>query len=94
MDDIIRQNIVVTGRVQGVGYRYFVQREAHALGLAGFVRNLASGDVEAEVEGVPDLLTKLLVALRRGPALARVDVVKVTDCPVRNDTDERFTITY
>jgi acylphosphatase len=63
---------VVTGRVQGVGYRYFVLREAERLGLAGFARNLPDGRVEVVAEGAEDVLGELESRLRRGPSFAAV----------------------
>ena len=68
---------VVHGRVQGVGFRYFVQTEARPLRLAGYVRNLSDGrTVEVIAEGERPALSQLLAALRRGPPgahVARVD---------------------
>jgi acylphosphatase len=72
---------VVRGRVQGVGYRWFVSRQATRLGIRGFARNLANGDVEVVAEGSVDALRDLETALRRGPTLARVDNVEKTDIP-------------
>lgn len=68
---------VVAGRVQGVGFRYFVLREAHRLGLAGWTRNTEEGAVEVYAVGERDTLKSLIDALERGPAFARVDGVKV-----------------
>ena len=68
--------IVVTGRVQGVGYRAFVVRQADSLGLAGWVRNQSDGSVEAFAAGKPDRLDEFVAALRRGPAHARVEDVR------------------
>lgn len=76
-----RVAFVVTGRVQGVGYRRFAQRSADALGVAGYVRNLADGSVVGEVEGQDGAVESFLAALRRGPALSRVVEVQVR--PVR-----------
>lgn len=59
-------NIVVRGRVQGVFFRVSTQREASRLGLTGFVRNEADGNVYVEVEGAQDDIDKLLVWLRKG----------------------------
>lgn len=67
---------VVTGLVQGVGYRYFVLRRAEALGLAGFARNLADGSVEVLAEGSEDALGDLEASLREGPAFAEVSAVE------------------
>ena len=65
--------IVVEGRVQGVGYRDFVQRKAASLGLAGYVMNLKNGNVRVRVEGGRDLIEELMHDLGKGPPLARVD---------------------
>ncbi len=70
-----RLDAVVHGRVQGVGFRAFVLREATRLGLTGWVANVSGGAVRCVAEGVePDLL-RLLAALREGPPAARVDSV-------------------
>ena len=66
---------VVYGRVQGVGYRFFVIETASKLGLTGFARNQNNGNVEVVAEGLQAGLDALLAELRRGPALARVDRV-------------------
>ena len=71
-----RVHLIVHGRVQGVGFRYFVTREARALGLAGTVRNRADGTVEVEAEGDPAALDQLAAAVRRGPSGARVERVE------------------
>ncbi len=63
---------VVQGRVQGVGYRYFVMEEAARLGLRGWVRNLPNGTVEVMAQGPHPALDALLAALKLGPAGARV----------------------
>jgi acylphosphatase len=70
------RRFVVSGRVQGVGFRAFVVEAARELGLAGWVRNLADGRVEALAEGEPAALDGLADALARGPLLARVDRVE------------------
>ena len=63
---------LVRGRVQGVGFRYFVQREAIRLGLAGWVRNLDDGRVEVHAQGAPAALGDLSGALHRGPRFSDV----------------------
>ena len=63
---------VVSGRVQGVGYRYFVLRQADALGVSGFARNLADGAVEVVAEGTEAVLADFEARLREGPAFAEV----------------------
>jgi acylphosphatase len=66
---------VVAGRVQGVGFRWFVARHAQALGLDGVARNLADGSVEIVAAGPDAALDELETALRKGPAMASVDRV-------------------
>jgi acylphosphatase len=66
---------VVRGRVQGVGFRFFVEREAHMLGISGWVRNNPDGSVEVLAMATPEQLTALRGRLRAGPRAARVDAV-------------------
>lgn len=73
-----RLTAIVHGDVQGVGYRFFVQRQAAALGLRGYVRNLRDGTVEVVAEGPRPALEQLVAALRRGPSAAEVTTVDVT----------------
>ncbi|MGH7299877.1 MAG: acylphosphatase [Candidatus Rokuibacteriota bacterium] len=74
--------IVVEGRVQGVGYRDFVQRKAASLGLAGYVMNLKDGKVRVRVEGGRDLIEELMHDLGKGPPLAQVEHLAVTWRPL------------
>jgi len=67
-----RLHAIIEGRVQGVGFRYFVQDTALELGLKGWVRNRWDGSVEVVAEGERARLEKLLSALRRGPRSAHV----------------------
>ena len=69
------RRFVVRGRVQGVGFRWFVEREAHILGIVGWVRNNADGGVEVLAQGTRDQLSGLRSRLREGPRAARVDAV-------------------
>jgi len=68
-------HFLIQGRVQGVGFRWFVQREASELSLCGWVRNTEEGDVEVVAAGEPDDISELRASLRRGPRGARVDRV-------------------
>jgi acylphosphatase len=70
---------LVRGRVQGVGFRWFVEREAHMLGIAGWVRNNHDGSVEVLAQGTRDQLSGLHSRLREGPRAARVDTVDVSE---------------
>jgi acylphosphatase len=72
--EIIR--LFIEGRVQGVGYRAFLVREALALDLTGWARNRHDGAVEAIASGPRPALEALILAARRGPRLARVDAVR------------------
>ena len=67
---------LITGRVQGVGFRYFVLRQAGSLGLAGWTRNLPNGAVEVVARGGEEGLSALEAALARGPSHARVENVE------------------
>lgn len=66
----------IEGRVQGVGYRDWMVREATRLGLHGWVRNRPDGSVQALVDGEEGALRTLLTACRRGPMMARVDRIE------------------
>ncbi len=73
------RRFVVRGRVQGVGFRWFVEREAHILGIAGWVRNNSDGTVEVLAMGTRDQLSGLRSRLREGPRAARVDEVQESE---------------
>lgn len=66
---------IIRGGVQGVGYRIWCQRQAAALGLAGWVRNRRSGDVEAVFSGPDEAVDRMLAAAQKGPPGARVDAI-------------------
>jgi acylphosphatase len=69
------RHVSIRGRVQGVGYRAFVEREALAAGVEGWVRNCRDGSVEAVFRGPPDTVDRLIATCRRGPYAARVDAL-------------------
>jgi acylphosphatase len=77
----VRQLYVVSGHVQGVGFRRYVQRKASDLGLAGHAANLPDGRVEVLADGEPAALAHLERWLQRGPPLARVTNVQVQPAP-------------
>jgi acylphosphatase len=66
-------HFLIQGRVQGVGFRWFVHREASELDLRGWVRNTEEGDVEVVASGTAEDLAELRASLRRGPRGSRVD---------------------
>lgn len=76
---IVARRYVITGRVQGVGFRYFAEAAAARNGLHGWVRNLPDGSVEAFVEGEQSAVDAIEASLRRGPSSARVESVQVID---------------
>ncbi|MCY2955096.1 MAG: acylphosphatase [Planctomycetota bacterium] len=79
-EDVVRRAfVIVTGRVQGVGFRAFAQEQARNLGLTGYVLNRADGSVEATIEGPTDKVKRLLELMKRGPETARVDGLRVTN---------------
>ena len=82
--------VVVTGRVQGVGYRDWTQAVARQLGLGGWVRNRRDDTVEAVFAGEAATVDRMVAACRRGPSLARVDAVEVLPADAA-DIPEGFT---
>ncbi len=75
----IRCRVVVSGRVQGVNYRWSLARRASAAGVGGWVRNLPDGRVEAVLEGEPDSVEQLLRWCHDGPPAAVVTGVEIVD---------------
>lgn len=75
----ITKSFIVRGRVQGVGFRWYVEHEAKLLGLAGWVRNNPDGGVEVLATGTREQLNALHEKLRMGPRAARVDDIQVLD---------------
>jgi acylphosphatase len=73
------KRLLITGRVQGVGFRFYLQRKARELGLAGWVRNCRDGSVEAVIQGSAEAVDTMIAWARRGPASAVVAGVQVTD---------------
>lgn len=74
-----RVHVVVSGDVQGVGYRYTLRMIAQEAGVAGWVRNLRDGRVEAEVEGTPEQVDEVLAWMAEGPPGSRVAGAEVAD---------------
>jgi acylphosphatase len=95
MGDAIRR-VTITGRVQGVGYRAWVEHRAVAQNLEGWVRNRRDGSVEALFAGPVDVVVDMIERCRRGPSSARIDDVR--DEPASADTlnlrrtGERFSV--
>jgi acylphosphatase len=83
---------LVSGMVQGVGFRWFVARHARSLGLSGYARNLPDGRVEVVVNGPEGALPDLEQLLRSGPAYARVEKVERSDAPAAFPVGRSFDI--
>ena len=81
------KHLLISGRVQGVGFRYSMAEEAERLGVTGWVRNRRDGTVEAVVDGAADAVETMLAWARRGPPGARVTGVQVSEIA---ETFERF----
>jgi acylphosphatase len=80
-DEPVRAKLIVSGHVQGVGYRAFTRHAASRRGLVGGVRNLEDGRVEAEVEGMRSAIEAMIRELKIGPPGARVQAVQVEWAP-------------
>jgi acylphosphatase len=75
---------LISGRVQGVGFRFFVQHKADELGVSGWTRNLEDGRVEVYATGTPDQLDNLAAALHVGPRMADVRSIDQQEAPVEH----------
>lgn len=89
---IKRARIFIDGRVQGVGFRYFVLEEARKYGIKGYVKNMPGGSVEVDAEGEREQLDPFLNVCRQGPPAAKVENFRVEDVPVFGYS--RFRIRY
>jgi acylphosphatase len=77
-----RIHFIITGQVQGVGFRYYCQVEAVRLGLTGYARNKSNGTVEAEAQGEEAAVKEFASAVRRGPRRSTVLDVKSEECAI------------
>ncbi|PJM79587.1 acylphosphatase [Bifidobacterium scaligerum] len=89
---MVHKRIIVTGLVQGVGFRYFAVMQARKLGVAGWVCNRRDGSVEADVQGSRESVEDFVLAMRQGPRWAEVEQVKITDMAVDNGMPSSFSV--
>lgn len=87
---MIRRRVLVSGLVQGVFFRDTCRRVATQAGVAGWVRNLPDGRVEAVFEGAAEAVERMVAWARQGPARARIDELSVTDEPAGGLTGFRI----
>ncbi len=94
MSAVKKVHVLVSGRVTGVGFRYFVERVAQALKLTGWVRNLPDDRVEAVAEGEERALQDFVAKLRQGPPFARVEDLNADWGPATGDFDDFRIVSY
>lgn len=93
MSEQLTLKIIVSGRVQGVGYRWFARENAEDLELSGYVKNLPDGNVEVVVQGREEQVLEFTNVLRQGPSFSKVIDLKITE--VRDpDLFKRFEIFF
>lgn len=90
---MIRYLIIIDGRVQGVGFRYFTQLEASKLKLTGWVKNLVDDRVEIEIQGLEENVYTFISLLKKGNNFSRVDDVSLTSIPLVYD-EKKYKIMY
>lgn len=90
---MIRARIIISGFVQGVGFRYFIKQKADELGLTGWVRNTEDGNVEALFQGEDEKVQEAVAACKEGPPFAKVEDVETEQEEAKGDLDS-FEIRY
>lgn len=82
MSELLRRHVYISGRVQGVGFRWYARAQAHALGLAGWVRNLPDGRVEAVFQGARENVEAMTEWCSNGSPSSHVRDVAISDEPI------------
>ena len=93
VENAVRKAVTVSGRVQGVGFRFFTQQTALNLRITGWVKNQNDGSVTMEVQGTPQQLDALITRLKKGNGYSKVVQMKIEDLEVEKGED-RFGIRY
>lgn len=87
-------HIIVTGRVQGVGFRYFTVRCANDLGISGWVRNLPDGSVETAIQGQGEKIEEMIGLLKQGPGAANVSGLKTEEIESESEELSGFAVRF
>ena len=90
---MIRYSIIVDGKVQGVGFRYFTQMKAMQFNLTGFCKNLYDGKVSIEVQGLEQDVLSFIAAIKKGNGFCRVDDLVLDKLSII-DNDKKYSIKY
>lgn len=90
---MIRYSIIVDGRVQGVGFRYFTQMIAVRYNLTGWCKNLNDGKVQIEVQGLKENVLNFISVIRKGNNFSRIDDMNLSELTVKED-EKKYRITY
>lgn len=93
VENAVRKFVNVSGRVQGVGFRFFVQQTALNLKVTGWVKNESDGSVSMEIQAEPQILEKLIEKIKKGNGYSRVSEMKSEDLEVEKG-ENKFVITY
>ncbi len=91
---LLSLHLIVSGRVQGVGFRFFTQEKARILGITGYVKNLANGDVEIYAEGEELNIAKFFQQAKKGPSFSRVIDTQTEWNKITEKKYNNFSITY
>ena len=90
---MVRYLIIVDGKVQGVGFRYFTQIAAHTLNLTGWCENLMTGKVRIEVQGLEEDVLSFIATIKKGNNFCRVDDIDLINIPLVN-SEKKYNIKY
>ena len=90
---MIRYSILVSGRIQGVGFRFFTQLTATNLKLTGWCKNLNDGKVQIEIQGSDETINKFISALKKGNNFSRVDEMEINKIPTV-EIENKYSIKY
>ena len=91
--NIVRKAGRAVGRVQGVGFRFFVRTSAKALGVTGWVKNMSDGSVTMELQGTAPIIKQLIAQIKRGRGRINVTALELADLPVV-EGENKFAIRY